>query len=350
MIKKPVLSPVKNYITPLTSIIQHDKIAVNRVSESLQVRGYAFIQLPNDLIKQIDSCLIAIESFFSNHVEYKKKFFKAPIFGYFSVSHKESFRMLTGSRLQEHKFPQNFNEVKNLVHTIDQLMYSLTLSLSPSLFPKLLESTKKLDIPFFEMGKSWGAWGMFDIAKYHNDGKRKSINCAEHYDPGLLSMSLRSTEPGLELKDEFGKWIKAPANKNIAVLWAGKAASDINPKIKLGIHRVVNPLVFGKPRIAIWHEICTAAQEHKELLKKKPNTSISKSIKFEDSTGIPMSKSISPSITRTSKHSPEKFEDVTGIPMSKSAPPSEMMRMKMESDNFHKKRYLRPIFFDSLLK
>ena len=147
---------------------------------------------------------------------------------------------------------------------------------------------------------------MFDIAKYHNDGLRTKINCEEHFDPGLLSLSLRSSEPGLQLKDEFGKWIKTPDDDNIAILWTGEAATKMNPKIKPGIHRVVNPTVFGKPRIAMWHEICTGKQEHKELINKKESIDTHK---FQSSTGIPMSKVLNDAY---------KYENVTGIPYSKT--------------------------------
>lgn len=279
-------SPVENYIVPLTSILKNNDESVKKVSDSLTLRGYTFIKLPIDLVNQIDECLIIINNFFDNTEQYKKKFFKEPIFGYFNVNHKESFRMLTGARLDEHTFPPHFDKIKDLINTVDKLMYSIALLLSPKLFPNLLSEAQNLEIPFFGMKKQWG---MFDIAKYYNDGKRIQLNCKEHYDPGLLSLSLRSTEPGLQLKDEFGKWIIPPNDKTVAILWTGNAATQLNPKIKQGVHRVVNPKInkIGIPRIAIWHEICTAAQEHIELINKKQT----KAVSYENNSGIPMSKS-----------------------------------------------------------
>lgn len=368
----PIYSPIKpsraqvkpttkNYVIPLNSILQNDNRSIKAVADSLRIRGYTFIRLPTNITQQIDIRLKLMESFFSKPKESKKKYFKAPIFGYFDVNHKESFRVLTGSRLDEQQFPADLVKVKQFIHTIDQIMYSLSLSLSKELFPKILSEADKVDIPFFDMKNQWG---MFDIAKYHNDGTRKEINCKEHYDPGLLSLSLRSTEPGLQLKNEFGRWIKAPTDKSIAVLWAGKAATKINPKIKPGIHRVVNPQVSGKPRISMWHEICTRAQEHRELLNKVKNV---KSVKEEfdpyvsqSATGIPTSKTmmdpetmrkmdtrykyihtirdlkdLSPEAKRVfqsaawmgkyeapvimkKKTDPQEYEDKTGIPFSKS--------------------------------
>ena len=282
-------SPVKNYIISLTSLLQNNKESIDHVAESLLTRGYSFIRLPLELVQQIDTCIEIMETFFSNSLSYKKKYFKEPIFGYYGVDHKESFRLLTGTRMDEQDIPKELSKLKNLINTIDKIMYSISLILSPSLFPNLLTDGQKLNIPLFNMKNQWG---MFDVAKYHNNGLRSDLNCRAHYDPGLLSLSLRSTQPGLQLKDEFNKWIKPPEDKNIAILWAGKAASDINSKIKPTIHRVISPDTIGKPRIAMWYEICTSAQEHKELIKKKSEkTSKIDPLKFEGKTGIPFSKS-----------------------------------------------------------
>lgn len=275
-------SSVKHYVMPLTAIVNNDKDTIDYISYSLKKRGYVFVRLPPKLVEQIDTVTDIMEQFFSNTEPYKKKFFKEPIFGYFGVNHKESFRVLTGSRLNEQSYPVNFNKVKELIDYIDKVMYSISVKLAPSLFPKLSENAKEFDIPFFNEKTKW--WGMFDIARYFNDSRM--LNCAEHYDPGLLSFSIRSTEEGLQLKDEFGKWIRVPADKTLAVIWTGKAASEINPEVKPGVHRVMCNTT-GKPRLAMWHEICTSAQEHKELIKKKDDTAF----KFESRTGIPMSKS-----------------------------------------------------------
>ena len=128
---------------------------------------------------------------------------------------------------------------------------------------------------------------MFDIAKYYNNCNR-IINCNEHYDPGLLSLSLRSTQPGLQLKDEFGKWIIPPHRNDVAILWTGDMANKINPILKKGIHRVIRPNGLDKPRISIWYEICIEKQEHTDLLK---NGKINP-YKLEGKTGIPMTKTI----------------------------------------------------------
>jgi len=303
-------------IIQLKHILQNDRSAINIIGIDLQIRGYAFIRLNPELVAQIDNCMLIMEKFFLQQADYKKKFSKQPIFGYFGVGHKESFRFLTGSRLSEHKLPDDFNNMKNLIKYVDQIMHAIVLLCSPVLFPNIIAESKKLDIPLFRVDKPWA---MFDVAKYYNDGTRKELNCAEHFDPGLLSLSLRSTEPGLQLKDEYGRWITPPNDKTIAILWTGKAATIINPKIKPGIHRVVNPTTFGKPRISMWHEVCVASQEHTELLYDKKIDPV----KTESKTGIPMTKSMPGSMIGLE---PSKIKSESTIPIIKYDPLTKLKK------------------------
>ena len=277
-------STPKYYLIPLESILKRDTKSIIYITHAMKKRGFVFVKLPDELVKQVDLVTKIMENFFSNTTEYKEKFKKKPIFGYFGVDHKESFRLLTRTRMNEQSYPDTFDEVKKLVNQIDRIMYAISMRLAPVLFPNLSESARKVNIPFFRSNKPWG---MFDFARYFNDGKKQGLSCEEHYDPGLLSFSIRSTEEGLELKDEFNKWVRVPSDKNVAVLWAGKAANDINPQITPGVHRVKCDN-NGKPRMSMWHEICTEAQEHKELTKDEKQTIASI---YESSSGIPFSKS-----------------------------------------------------------
>lgn len=354
-------SPTKNYITPLNKILENDKLAVTTICNDLTTRGYSFIRLTPQMVEQIDNCVKIIDGFFNKNINYKKGFEKEPIFGYYDVRHKESFRFLTGSRLDEQKLPDDFKPIKNLINKVDQIMHTMTLLCTPYIFKNIMSKAEELDIPMFNAKRS--SWGMFDMVKYLNTGTRKELNCKEHIDPGLLSFSLRSTEPGLQLMDEYGKWIKPPHDSNIAILWTGDAATKINPKIKPGYHRVVNPepLNFSnsnkpKPRISMWHEICCASQERLDLLKKD---GILKSKNYQSTTGLPSYKSIEnlksngsteteskskPDWGKIYKYNPNKGinlvqakidEDVSGIPVSKSLPPKTKQQFQQEEKNKH---------------
>jgi hypothetical protein len=284
-----VYDPKKLYILSLTQILQNNPESIRRFSSAIKTRGWVFVSLPPKIVSNVDQSLVEIKQFFAHDTHQKKKFLKKPVFGYFDTTHKESFRFLTGQRLAEHLIPQNFNKIKDLINISDKIMYKISILCSDSLFPNIMTQAKKHNIPLFSSSKYWG---MFDITKYYNDGSRKEINCEAHFDPGLLSIHLRSTEPGLQLQDENGKWINAPCDPKIGIIWAGDVATKINPQIHHGIHRVLNlKNSIGKPRIALWHEICTEAQEHTELI----NTKIDKLAALEALSGIPTSKSAPPS-------------------------------------------------------
>lgn len=189
---------------------------------------------------------------------------------------------------------------------MDNIMYRIVTILKPYIFANK-EITK--NIPLL---KEDNRWGMFDVAKYNNN--HLEMKCKEHFDPGLLSLSLRSTQPGLQLKNEYGEWIDPPHDKNIAILWTGDAAVKINPLLKHGIHRVINKSNIQIPRIAIWYEICTFQQEHRELLNDKINKNM-----------------------KDIKYIPKKFESDTGIPFSKSmAPPRSPYKINEDNKNYNK--------------
>lgn len=295
--------PKKNYIFSLKTILNNDRLAVERFCDSIKRRGYSFVRVSDYLVKQIDLCTNSIDEFLNQTTKYKESFGKKPIFGYFNAKHKESFRILTGKRLIEHKYPNNFDKIISLAKFSDSLMYRLSLICSKHLFPIKTNSAilaKSHRIPLFEANFN-ERWGMLDATKYFNNNSKsgltpksskpegKRLNCDEHYDPGFLSIHYRSTQPGLQLKNEYGKWINPPNDKNVAIIWAGDAATKINPNIKHGFHRVV----AGKsnvPRIALWYEICTRDQEHKELMYEDKKKLENK----EHETGIPISKTRSP--------------------------------------------------------
>lgn len=205
-------------------------------------------------------------------------------------------------------------------------MFRLTLACN--LFPDIITQSKKYSIPLFDYQKPWG---MFDITKYYNDGTRKTLNCEPHFDPGLLSLHLRSTEPGLQLQDENGNWINPPNNPKVGIIWAGDVATKINPQIKHGVHRVQNlPDSIGKPRIAIWHEICTKAQEHTELIETKKE-----SLSYDEGvTGIPTSKSLP--IDKWDKPHTNSIHSKTKYRMPKSSSVPKFMIMQTANGSYEK--------------
>lgn len=269
----------------LSLILGNNDDEIKKFCNTIKKKGFAFVKLSPNMVKHIDLCVNIINNFFQQDIEYKESFFKKPIFGYFNAMHKESFRLLTGERINEQLMPNTeFKEINKLAHISDEIMYKLCMNCSKYLFPNIIDDAKKYDIPlFFETGK----WGMLDFTKYFNNNTKNGLNCNAHADPGLLSIHYRSTQYGLQLFDyETKVWINPPNNKYIATIWAGNVAGTIsNKSIAPGYHRVAKNF-SNQPRIAIWYEVCTSKQERTDLFSKKKEMLSKK----EHKTGIPSSK------------------------------------------------------------
>ena len=245
-------------MTSLNSLIESDQSSITQVRQDLKTRGYAFIKLSDDFIHQVDECLLEVEDFFRNNLTEKEKYFREPLFGYFKVQHKEVFRFLTGSRIGRQKFPVNFDGLLNLTKTLDEIVPRLASIIFPG-----IEEVVEGFIPF-------NKWGMIDAVQYFNEPekmiKKDAMNIVEHFDAGLLAFSFRSTEPGLQLKNEFGEWIDAFVDDSIAVLWTGHAVRKYDSDHPEGVHRVITS---NKSRIGLWYEICCYSQERNDILKGK---------------------------------------------------------------------------------
>jgi len=120
-------------------------------------------------------------------------------------------------------------------------------------------------------GNKKSNYGMLDIVEYFQENKEYVV--APHGDPGLFSLSLKSTCPGLKMLDpETKEWIPVPPD--CSVIWCGATAEECTDgKIKAGWHTV--ELKDSINRITIWYEVCTLDQIPKEVqengfTKKKP--------------------------------------------------------------------------------
>ncbi len=219
-----------------------DNEVVNHIREDLKVRGFSFVK-HNMVSYQQDA-----ENFFN--LTNKEDYFHPPIFGYFKVPHKEVFRFKTGSKLEEQNYPPLLSNIKDFSKTLDVDMTRLAERLFPGI--------NKNEIPL-------GEWALFDIVRYNNKVSRKNnLNIVEHYDAGLLTFSFLSTEPGLQFCDEWKNWIDPPMN--VGVLWTGNAIKLYDNAYQRGLHRVVQG---DKPRLAMWYEICTYAQERNDLKENR---------------------------------------------------------------------------------
>lgn len=199
---------------------------------------------------------------------------QSPVLGYVVAPHKESLRFLSGAKqLDEYQsqldpgLQEGLGGLFDASRAYEDLMAVLTDRFAAPIFERdSLESLKQA------AGLTDG-FGMVDFAYYWNDDahprseflKSTGLNCVDHYDPGLFTLSFISSAPGLQMFDyDSNTWVDMPVcdvgtEPTVGVLWTGGAAVGLSGgTIKPGKHRV--EFVAGAPRVAVWHEVCIQSQ------------------------------------------------------------------------------------------
>lgn len=194
-------------------------------------------------------------------------------YGYnISPEHKEGLRFLSGTKFDSKLVPQSCDpELSKLVSELDDAIINLTTSLSPTVFGLTIEElAKKYPLPLLnkkqKSDEKLQSFGMIDIAYYLNKKPLEDgLNCVAHTDPGLFSLNILNTQPGLQFQNHEKKWIDGPVGDKIGVLWTGDLAPIASKeKIPKCYHRVTFPSVSKgevAPRMSIWIELCTKDQE-----------------------------------------------------------------------------------------
>eukprot|EP01130_Rhizamoeba_saxonica_P016422 TRINITY_DN758_c0_g1_i2.p1 TRINITY_DN758_c0_g1~~TRINITY_DN758_c0_g1_i2.p1 ORF type:complete len:435 (-),score=90.99 TRINITY_DN758_c0_g1_i2:52-1356(-) len=260
-------------VVELSQLLSNDIQQIELLTNNLTINGWSFIRMDHDLSTKALACGTEMESFFLSETSVKNQYFSEPIFGYTSVPHKESFRWKSGSRYGDVNYPKP-SAIFMITSTLDRIFEDLLKNCSSNLFNCNYEDLLNLkqnngpDIPMLDQNAT-ERWGLMDMARYYNKSSHiyeggVHLNCVEHYDPGLLSLSVLSTAPGLQVKNMVtNEWVDCPylnQDGSIAVMWCGEAVRNIpNCNLIPGIHRV--KFVEGShPRLALWHEVCTREQ------------------------------------------------------------------------------------------
>jgi len=242
-------------------------------------------------------------NFFSLDESQKSKFSLPPVLGYSRVNHKQSYRIITGKTIHPMRYPPQFRELlKDLSEDMDEVVHKLGMIILEAMG---VTYESKYDIPLMERSEinhpvlkkqfNYNNFGMLDIAYYDNevteekDNTYPPLNCAEHTDPGLVSLNVGSTAPGLQFFDPVNNnWVDIPAEEGVGVIWCGDAVVYMKNegermKLMAGKHRVQYD---DKPRTTMWHEAILRGQY--EQLFEHPI--FEKLILNEIETGIPPSK------------------------------------------------------------
>eukprot|EP01006_Ploeotia_vitrea_P027773 TRINITY_DN60540_c0_g2_i1.p1 TRINITY_DN60540_c0_g2~~TRINITY_DN60540_c0_g2_i1.p1 ORF type:complete len:312 (+),score=19.10 TRINITY_DN60540_c0_g2_i1:84-1019(+) len=241
---------------------------LTRVISDLSTRGFSFVPLPTFLKNQTAVVVQTASKFFDKPMAEKEPHFTVPVFGYISIDNREGLRLLTGQFLKYPMCPPECEDaVRQLGRSLDAEMIALSHVIFGQYLPKAATTEPPLLFPLLSGDKP--KFGLLDIAHYYNETKPLSkpggnhtgngLNCAEHTDPGLLSLNVCDSTKGLEFWDpSTASWVQSPCDPNIGLLWCGDAASVLtNGVFTAGKHRVVTGC---EPRLSIWHEICIMQQ------------------------------------------------------------------------------------------
>jgi len=261
-----------------SDLLGGDEHSLSAFQQHMRENGWAFVELDEEITTLIKAATPHLERFFQEPLESKVQFSEnllggkeldGAVYGYNnSVPRREGLRLLTGSRSKDKWIPPQCSELRPLMKMLDAAMIQLCQMVCPYLFHKTAEQIgSSWSVPLltpFPQSKGEGQFAMMDVAYYHNNNL-EIVNCAEHVDPGLFSLSVLSTQPGLQLKHiSSGEWVDAPTNfgqGRTAVVWGGILLETIsNGQLKAGFHRVTDPK-GGPPRMSIWTECCTSAQD-----------------------------------------------------------------------------------------
>ena len=263
-------------LVDFNKLSREDSTEIDRLKDELENHGWSFIQLPNEnnqFIDKIDQIQKNLQLFFNRNSKEKSSYESKNTLGYSHINHKEGIRLLTNEHghIKDQSFPDD--EFQQTLESVAILCHSFTYILKRILL-KMCTSTDNSN----EESAPLSQWNMLDIVNYFNHRANSSaqpeigldtteVNCVPHFDPGLFSLSIFSSNEGLQLKDRLkDKWIDAPNYReinhcSIAVLWLGEAASKLTHNtFKTGIHRIIYPQLEHQTRLTIWQEIPTKNQ------------------------------------------------------------------------------------------
>lgn len=221
------------------------------------------------------------------------KQFPANRFGYFCTPSKQGYRYMTVEYSKHFSLPFELG-VYSQVTQVDTHVRDIWNKCGQFLF----EPKHNVEhIPLIAVKPKYERFGLFDIVRYEDvttlasDVLTDNLQVHAHADPGLMSLSIGSTEDGLEMYDPVAHaWVRIPKDK--WVLWCGFAAEQISDQvIKCGVHRVV----AGKERLTAWYEMCVESQVPQSVLTNTEPTEEEKKVEqflfqLEKKRGLSMSK------------------------------------------------------------
>ena len=255
-------------VIELHKLLNNDKSELEKFKQLASQNGWCFVNIPDEYTTNVKEVLYDAESFFEQPEENKSEYSFEPHYGYTKSVYKQGFRMLTGPYLE--KMPIPHPSFIKVAQSMDRLAKDILACIQEHLFNKK-DYEPGYDIPMAAQPKQGMImkvlskltnsqirdYGMLDIVEYR-DMPDSDLNVAEHVDPGLFSISLKSTKPGLQMyHPATHSWVDVPVDQ--PVLWFGMAAIDLShTRVRDGYHRVAN--IAESNRKTLWYEVCTFKQ------------------------------------------------------------------------------------------
>lgn len=235
----------------LQNILHEEKNTIHIMKEKLNVNGWCFVKLSDDLITYIDHAHSLLDKFLSLDSKVKNKYSFTYGTGYYELYFKEQLHLLTGKNLelisQIKTESQEEENIKKSIITfsvmMDGLMKKLSLILNNDLFHLSEEQLSTISI-FNEKNT-----GLLDVVKYKPDIDRE-FYVEEHIDPGLFSFNIFSNAHGMQFFDNrTNMWVNL--KKGYGAIFCGNTA-DKYSNIPAALHRVKTE---KNGRFSIWYEV-----------------------------------------------------------------------------------------------
>jgi len=296
--------------------------SIDKLKEALMCNGWAFVRIDEELFNTCVTCIEKADCFFNKDAEYKNIYLLPTKLGYIpkreELNFKESIHVVTGEIIKDITLPI---EIKDDIITISEAMDSLSMRLYKLFIEKIIlkgVDINAIDIPLIRAESTETKpikcrYGMLDIVKYSALNTKREYYVAAHSDPGLFSISVKSTSPGLKMYNrKVNEWVNIPPDSSI--LWCGLAAEEMSKgSIKSGLHAVtVND---NAPRLSMWYEVCVAEQHRTSVHTLKAGLKGGMKLYVKTLSAKKIEIDVEP--TDTIERVMERIEEKEGIPPPK---------------------------------
>ncbi|KRX06101.1 hypothetical protein PPERSA_09713 [Pseudocohnilembus persalinus] len=245
------------------------QVEVEKLEKNLKKNGFCFLILPLQLQEASKNLVNASKEVLGKIPQNQSgQYFAAPGFGYCDKGNKQSLTYLTGQFLQQEKEmgsicpPVQLNQQKGVNKNIQESVKNVSVLFDNAskyifknvpCFQKIAQNGSQ-EIPLLR--KRVPQFGMLDVVRYQG---RSGYKVDSHVDPGIFSISVFSSDSGLQLKNSEGKWIQAPyKDKMFGIIWNGLAANRISKgEMAQGWHRVAPS---QEDRYTMWYECVVNSQ------------------------------------------------------------------------------------------